>query len=100
MKSRFKINFGFKYYNFVLVASKCVSSYKLKDELFTHWKVRQDVYNSVILCPGSLPEGERELHIKRGNTNATEDNSSKSDFYAKYIWKRVCSCLNHLLFVK
>nr|XP_022322709.1 LOW QUALITY PROTEIN: VWFA and cache domain-containing protein 1-like [Crassostrea virginica] len=44
-------------------------------------RIRSDMLN--------LPEGERELHIKRGNTNATEDKSSKSDFYAKYIWKRI-----------
>lgn len=44
-------------------------------------RIRSDMLN--------LPEGERLMHNKKGNTNSTEDNSSKSDFYAKYMWKRI-----------
>ncbi|XP_061168196.1 VWFA and cache domain-containing protein 1-like [Saccostrea echinata] len=44
-------------------------------------RIRSDMLN--------LPEGERVMQTKRVNTNSTDDNSSKSDFTAKYIWKRI-----------
>lgn len=40
-------------------------------------------------CCYSLLEGERLMYIKKGNINFIEDNLFKSDFYVKYMWKRV-----------